>query len=413
VAVLLVQGKTGQALVAPIGWQLVTFPLLIVVARSRNRLEQQRQELQQELEEANRLELVGRMAGGIAHDFNNLLMVITTSSQLARELEGEELHEVLDDLDDARTRAAQLTSQLLAFARRQVLRPTDIDLAEVTRAFGGVLTAAANKRLTIDVGTDELVVNADVSQLEQVLLNLVVNARDAIGDAGHITLRLRRAATGPAGTDLEDRPCALLEVSDDGVGIPPDVLPHIFEPFFTTKDRRGTGLGLSTTFGVIHQHAGQLDVESQIGVGTTFRAHLPLIDTPVAERMTPSPLEHVPHARRVLLVDDDGPLLRVLARALEGEGYLVQALSSPADALARLDGGLEVDLVVSDVHMPAMEGPAFVRAVRDRRPAMPAVFITGYAFDADYGGLDDVEILGKPVEISDVDAAIRRALPQG
>jgi signal transduction histidine kinase/ActR/RegA family two-component response regulator len=409
-AVLSVQGKAGQAFVGPLGWQLIIFPLVILVARGRNRLEAQRQALQSELEQGHRLELIGRMAGGIAHDFNNLLMVITTSSQLARELEGEALDEVLDDLDGARVRAAQLTTQLLAFARREALRSTDVDLAEVTGAFGSVLSAAASKRITIDVPDEVLLVQGDTSQLEQVLLNLVVNARDAIGDAGRIALRLARVASGPDGTALAGVPCALLEVADTGAGIPPELLPQIFEPFFTTKAHKGTGLGLSTVVGIVRQHGGELAVDSTLGEGTTFRAYLPLIEgTP---RAPPAPRAPAGHdgRRRVLLLDDDDALRRGLARALDVEGYEVTSCATPDEALSRLEVERAVDVVISDVHMPAMTGPAFLRAARNKCPGIPAVLVTGYAFDADYRDLDDVEVLSKPLEIADLDAAIRRAL---
>lgn len=330
-----------------------------------------------------RLEILGRLAGGIAHDFNNLLSVILGAAGSLRHVApGAPAVTELEAIEAAAERGSALVRQLLAFARQQVMAPRVIDLNDSIRALAVMLPRLLGARIELALDLEEPArrIRVDPSQWDQVLLNLMVNARDAMAGVGRL-----RIATGrrlvldslalPAGR------YAMVEVTDNGPGIPPEVLPRIFEPFFTTKlDQGGTGLGLATVQGIIGQLGGQMEVESKPGQGTTFRILLPRHDGPAeAPPPPPRPVPVAVPVGPVLLVDDEPSLLRVAGLCLQQAGFeVVQALDAE-EALEHLQGGLRPCLIATDVAMPGMDGLALARAARRILPDVPVLLLSGYA----------------------------------
>jgi two-component system cell cycle sensor histidine kinase/response regulator CckA len=330
-----------------------------------------------------RLEILGRLAGGIAHDFNNLLSVILGSAGSLRQVApGTAARTELEAIEAAAERGSALVRQLLAFARQQVMAPRVLDLNDSIRALAVMLPRLLGARIEfmLDLEEPSRRIRVDPSQWDQVLLNLVVNARDAMKGEGRL-----RIATGrrlvldslalPAGR------YAMVEVTDNGPGIPPEVLPHIFEPFFTTKlAQGGTGLGLATVQGIIGQLGGQMEVESKPGQGTTFRILLPRHEGPAeAPPPPPRPIPVAVPVAPVLLVDDEPSLLRVAALCLQQAGFeVVQALDGE-EALERLEQGLKPCLIATDVAMPGMDGLTLARAARRLMPEVPVLLLSGYS----------------------------------
>jgi PAS domain S-box-containing protein len=365
-------------------------PRLVVAVRDiseRRRAEEERATLHRRLEEAQRLEAIGRLAGGVAHDFNNLLTPIMGEAEAALEVLGYD-HPVATELRailEAAGRAGALTRQLLAFGRRQVLQPRLVDLnAEVTSLHAmlrRVIGEDVEVRLALAPGPVAL--RADPGQVQQVLLNLAVNARDAMPSGGVLTLATRvvpgaevAAASGAPPRDLVE-----LTVADTGAGMSDEVRARIFEPFFTTKaPGQGTGLGLATVLGVVQQHGGTVEVRSARGRGTVFRILLPGADEPLPP---PSPAATAPDgaARRlsILLAEDEPAVRRLVAGYLAEAGHAVLAApdAEQALALAAAHAG-PLDLLVSDVVMPGMNGRQLHEAIRARRPGLKVVFMSGY-----------------------------------
>lgn len=351
-----------------------------------------RRALEQELRHAQKMEAVGRLAGGIAHDFNNVLTAIIGHAEF-----------LLDGLpdgplrEDARTvyrsaeRASQLTQQLLAFSRKQVLQPRVLDLGEAVQDLEGLLRPIIGEDLTLSirVNPDAGRIAADGSQIEQVVVNLVVNARDAMPDGGVIRLSVDAADHGDVNSHVpghvEPGPYVCLEVSDTGTGMDATVADRLFEPFFTTKPPgKGTGLGLSTVYGIVRQSGGHVGVDSRPGGGTTFRVFLPRVDDALSE--LPDPFDDLIPARggeTVLLVEDEAGVRTLARRVLERAGYRVVEAEAPGQALAALAaaGTTEVDLIITDVVMPEMSGVALVEKLLAIRPATPVIFMSGYAED--------------------------------
>ncbi len=347
-------------------------------------------QIEAELRQAQKMEAMGRLAGGVAHDFNNILTIITGRCQILmrREAENAALRRELDLISSAADRAAALTRQLLIFSRKEVVNPRVLDL--------GALVANLEKMLGRLIGEHiELVivqepgpghVKADPGQLEQVLMNLAVNARDAMPTGGRLTIatadvdeaHARRHAGAVPG------PYVMLAVTDTGCGIPPDILPRIFEPFFTTKGpEKGTGLGLATVYGIIKQSGGDISVESEPGKGTTFRILLPRVDEPVA---APESLGAHPGALRgseTILCAEDEDEVRALAREiLRINGYTVLEARHGRDALGiagRHSG--PIHLLLTDVVMPQMGGPALARQLLRDRPEIKVLYVSGYTDD--------------------------------
>ena len=354
--------------------------------------------LEAQLAHSQKLQAVGQLAGGIAHDFNNLLTAISGAAEAILERDGPADPDAQQILDSAR-RGAGLVRQLLAFGRQQTLQPRALAVNEAITALSSLLDRllGGQIRLVMDLETPGRMVRADPTQLDQVLVNLAVNGRDAMPDGGTLTLRsghinLYRPLTLGEETIPPGR-YVMIEVQDTGVGIAPDVLPRIFDPFFTTRrERGGNGLGLSTVHGIVRQSDGFLAVESTPGQGSRFRIYLPRFDAelaPAAPQLAipvlaaPAKLPVVAPAagrRVVLLVDDEDAVRRLAERALTRRGWTVLAADQADAALAMVEAeSAEINAVISDVVMPGMDGPALVRALRQTRPWLPAILVSGYA----------------------------------
>jgi PAS domain S-box-containing protein len=349
-------------------------------------------QLERELIQAQKMEAIGRLAGGVAHDFNNLLGVIVGYGELIRRKlpDHDPLAAKADQVLKAAERAAGLTRQLLAFSRNQVLEPRIIDLNALIANLKGMLERLIGEDIELETRAcpDLGRVKVDPGQMEQVIMNLVVNARDAMPDGGRLAIETDRA--GPE-AEREDRQVeappgayALVAVRDTGIGMDAATQARVFEPFFTTKERgRGTGLGLSTVYGIVKQSGGHVSCQSEVGVGTTFKVYLPLVGegvTPVApERLRPLALGH----ETILLIEDEKSLRDLLCETLASGGYTVLVARGGEEAL-RLSGdyGGAIQLVVTDVIMPGLTGRQAAEAVRQARPEVRVLFISGYVGDA-------------------------------
>ena len=339
--------------------------------------------------QAQRMESLGKLAGGIAHDFNNILAIIVNYTEFA--IEESDNPGVRDDLQHVRTaadRAMNLTRQLLTFTRGDTVQPRDVDLHEAIAEVRAMLARTIGEHITLHAppGTGPLTVHADPGQVQQVLLNLAINARDAMPDGGTLVIEADTAELD--GQELDIQPAVpagryvRLVVSDTGEGMPPEVIEHIFEPFYTTKPRgKGTGLGLATVYGIVTEAGGAINVYSEPGVGTTFRVYLPMAATAAGGQITPPSRPAAPPAgdgRTVLLVEDEAALVRVVTRILGNAGYHVLAASNGAEALTLADDK-HIDLLLTDVIMPEMSGPRLAEVLHERRPDLPVVFMSGYS----------------------------------
>jgi two-component system cell cycle sensor histidine kinase/response regulator CckA len=329
----------------------------------------------------DRLSLLGQLAGGVAHDFNNLLVVILNyAGFLETDLTDAAMKDDVQQIIHAGNRAAELTRQLLAFSRRDAAKPTVVEVGPVIARFermvGRNLGAQVAFRTAVAGGLPPVLI--DPGQLEQVLMNLVVNARDAMPDGGRVTLAVSLAASGP-GPDQVGRPHVVFEVADTGAGIAPDVLPRVFEPYFTTKDHgKGTGLGLAMAHGLIQQAGGEITVESPPGRGAVFRVYLPASTAPAQDESGERAAAPTA-AATVLLVDDDDRVRLLTERILVSAGYRVMSASSGPAALALArdhDGAIE--LLLSDMVMPGMSGSELAQAIVLDRPHIKVLFMSGY-----------------------------------
>jgi two-component system cell cycle sensor histidine kinase/response regulator CckA len=378
-----------------------------------------RRELEGKLLQSQRMEAVGRLAGGIAHDFNNILTAVAGYAELAELRSADAGEAVLHPLRQARSavgRATSLTSQLLAFSKRQVLRLEPLDLNAAVTDVSELVRRLIPASIAVDVELAErdLVVRADRGQLEQVLVNLCVNARDAMTDGGKLAIETRPVDLNGAAAALgvERGSYARIDVTDTGMGMSEAVRRQVFEPFFTTKDD-GTGLGLATAYGIVSQMSGHIAVDSTPGAGTTVTVHLPLSpDRPQAE--TPRVAAPAPGGREVVLVvEDDDTVRSLLAEALEGRGYAVQLAAGGTEALELFNAAEQPPaLVVTDVVMPGINGGQLARALRERRPGLPVLFTSGYAKQLiDERDLEErTAFLAKPFSIADVAASVRGLL---
>jgi two-component system, cell cycle sensor histidine kinase and response regulator CckA len=374
---------------------------------ARKRAEEERQRLESQFRQAQKMEAVGRLAGGIAHDFNNLLAVILGYAELLRRdmRPGERGERRVDEIQKAAERAAALTRQLLAFSRKQVLDPKVLSLETVVSDLQSMLRRLIREDVRLNVSAAEGLwrIRADRSQVEQVLLNLSVNARDAMPEGGTLTIGVTNAQLdvgGPAHLALPPGRYVKLTVADTGCGMDAETLSHVFEPFFTTKEKgAGTGLGLATVYGIVQQSGGAVDVASAPQTGSTFTVYLPAVDSPLEEaRAVPAP---PPAGRGTLLVVEDEPSLRRLTcEILESQGYTVIDAASAAQALALVaEHQGPLDLMITDVIMPGLSGRQLAERVTERRPGMPVLYMSGYTADviAHHGVLDpDIMLLEKP-----------------
>jgi CheY-like chemotaxis protein len=350
-----------------------------------------------------RLESLGRLAGGIAHDFNNLLAVIIGHASALSDsgLTGEASEDAAE-IVSAGKRAAVLTRQLLQFARREQVEPRVVDLAEQTRALLPLLERLAGEsiKLVVEEQGGPLTLSMPPGHLEQVLLNVVANARDAMPEGGHIWLRLRSEELGPAAAkerEVAPGPMVVLEVEDDGTGMPPELLERIFEPFFSTKPAgKGTGLGLATTDGIIRQAHGAITVTSAVAQGTTFRFYFPRSDGPVDDTEPPPVLTPSGGHETILLVEDECSLRALAARVLRKAGYRVLEAERGDTALAVARAHAEgIDLLISDVVLPGGSGPSVAEALRRDRPKLKVLLVSGYS-DVPLASVPDSAFLAKP-----------------
>jgi PAS domain S-box-containing protein len=377
----------------------------------RMRAELERRQLQERMARVQRLESVGRLAGGVAHDFNNMLNVILGNAELAMEQAGAEhpVHEHLNSIRAAAARSADLTGQLLAFASRQSIAPEVLDLDSTIAATSRILEKLLRPGISLDLrpASGGAHVRIDRTQLDQILTNLVVNARDAITGPGTITITTE---PGPAGS-------VTITVGDDGCGMDADTLEHAVEPFFTTRDvAGGAGLGLATVFGIVQQCGGTIDLQSRPGEGTTVVVSLPQATgtavAPAGEPDAPSHPSALPGPRKtILLVEDERDVLTLLKAMLEHLGYDVLAAESPREAIrmaARFEG--EIAALVSDVVMPEMSGLELAERLDEFRPDLARLFLSGYSHDVLAGqGTQpaDLNLLQKPVSRDDLARALQ------
>jgi two-component system, cell cycle sensor histidine kinase and response regulator CckA len=369
----------------------------------------QRKLLEQQYLHAQKLEAVGRLAGGVAHDFNNLLSVILSYTQLVLdELPTGEHREDLLEVFSAAERATELTRQLLAFSRNQVMQPRFLDLNALVAGLSRMLKPLVGEDvlMRLDTAKEPLLVRADPGLVEQVVMNLVVNGRDAMPAGGELVVQVRRTDTG-----------AELSVRDHGTGMDASTRERIFEPFFTTKELgKGTGLGLSTVFGIVSQLGGTVSVESELGKGSTFLVTLPLAPpgSKVTEKVVKRPLSQGPTGQSVLVVDDDPQLLGLACTVMKQGGYVVSRARTGAEALEVAAGLSELHLVITDVVMPGMSGSELARQLRAVRPGLPVLFMSGYADDGVIRQRDlepDVELVEKPILPDRLLERVRRLLP--
>jgi two-component system cell cycle sensor histidine kinase/response regulator CckA len=380
--------------------------------------------LEEQFLQAQKMEAVGRLAGGVAHDFNNLLSVILSAATLAhRELPvGHPAREVLEDVTSAGERAAELTRRMLAFSRKQVLRPQLVDVNDVIRGMLPMVRRLISERIEqVTVLDPELgFIEADPIQLEQVILNLVVNACDAMPSGGNIAIETTNTAVsaGPEanGGNKSPPPHVTIRVSDTGVGMDAATKARLFEPFFTTKPLgQGTGLGLSMVFGIVKQSGGEITVESEPGRGTTFHVSFPQA---MDRRGSDAARSSSPPVRTefavILLVEDEVQLRKLVSRVLGKAGYRVLVAPGPREALAMArEFTGNIDLLLTDVVMPDMNGAELADALTIERPTTRVLYTTGYAENnlSQHGVLrSDIHLLPKPFTLDELLATVRKAL---
>jgi len=376
------------------------------------------------LRQAEKLEAVGNLAGGVAHDFNNMLTVILSYSSLllAEESLSDDQREQLAAIRQAAEKAAALTRQLLIFSRRQPAKSQELHVNDILSGIGKMLRRLIpeNIALTLSAEAPRDTIRADPVQIEQVIVNLVVNARDAMPNGGLLTIETRtevvRGTRGGAYVGVPDGEYVVLQVTDTGAGMDDATKAHMFEPFFTTKERgRGTGLGLSTVHGIVSSSGGQIGVESSPGRGTTFRVHFPVAEPVHARAAVVSLEESVPRGTESVLVVEDDPEVRTIVRdVLTGHGYRVSAFSDASAALAwLLNAPSPVHLLLSDVMLPGMSGRELANLVREIYPTMRVLLVSGYEEEdvsSSRAEHDDVLFLEKPFAAERLARRVREAI---
>ena len=402
---------------------------IITICRNiteRKRADEENQKLQDQLAQAQKMEFVGRLAGGVAHDFNNMLSVILGHTELALlqvDLE-QPLHDNLEEIHKAAEHSAELTRQLLAFARKQTIAPRVLNLNETVDGMLKMLRRLIGEDidLTWIPGGDLWQIKIDPAQIDQILANLLVNARDAIAGVGKVTIETENV-------EFDEAYCAMhagfipgeyvkLSVSDTGCGMEQEILAHIFEPFFTTKETgKGTGLGMATVYGIVKQNNGFINVYSEPGKGTTFKICLPRYAGKTARTSAEGPTEVAKGGpETVLLVEDEPSILKLGKTMLEGLGYRVLTAGTPGEAirLAEKHAG-EIHLLMTDVVMPEMNGRDLAKRLLSLYPSLKRLFMSGYTANviAHHGILDEgVYFIQKPFSIKDLAAKVSEALDQ-
>ncbi|WP_022706747.1 hybrid sensor histidine kinase/response regulator [Paracoccus zeaxanthinifaciens] len=384
--------------------------------------------LEAQFAQSQKMQAIGQLAGGVAHDFNNLLTAISGHCDLLmlRRDECDPDYADLDQISQNANRAAALVGQLLAFSRKQTLRLEVLNLRETLADLTHLLNRLVGEKVGLAITYDPALraVRADKRQLEQVIMNLVVNARDAMPDGGQISVRAENAAMSDTvqRDDVAMPPgdYVRIVVRDEGTGIAPEHLAKIFEPFFTTKRiGEGTGLGLSTAYGIVKQTGGYIFCDSAMGKGTTFSIYFPANEAVIPEAVAPRPAPQVRQAERatVLLVEDEAPVRAFAARALRLKGYDVIEAATGEEALKALEEqSRAVDIFVTDVVMPGMDGPAWVRKARETHRAAKVIFMSGYTEDVFVDGQVPVagaSFLSKPFTLSELADAVAAQLSSG
>ncbi len=401
--------------------------LVIGIDTSEQRL------LEEQIAQSQKMQAIGQLAGGIAHDFNNVLTAIIGYSDLllANARPSDPSFADLMNIKNNANRAAGLVRHLLAFSRKQTLRPQVLSLTDAIEDLAALLRQLLGEKVAAKViyGRDLWMVKVDPTQFQQVIINLAVNARDAMPSGGELTIRTanisERESAQLGHAEMVPGEYVLCEVSDTGTGIPPEIMDKIFEPFFSTKEvGKGTGLGLSTVYGIVKQTGGYIYAESEVGSGTIFRIYLPRsVEEAVEVAEGPSDKAQKKDAARdltgsetVLLVEDEDAVRSFAVRALSTRGYQVLEAHSGVHALEVMeahDG--EIDLVISDVVMPEMDGPTLLKHLRKRNPQVKIIFISGYAEEAFRNNLDEDEkftFLPKPFSLKKLAAAVKETLEE-
>ncbi len=382
--------------------------------------------LKRQVAQATKMQAVGQLAGGVAHDFNNILTAIIghCDLMLMRHAPGDSDYDDIQQIKSNSNRAAGLTRQLLAFSRQQTLRPQVLQLPDVVSEVSHLLKRLLGEtvQLVVKHGRDLFPVRADPGQLEQVIVNLAVNARDAMAGKGGGTLTIQTYSVkadqvAELGSDiLPTADYSALSIADTGTGIAANVLGKVFEPFFTTKEvGKGTGLGLSTVYGIVKQSGGYIFADSKVGEGTRFTIYLPAhqVEAKTSRSRAAKPQESELWGTGTVLLVEDEPMVRTVAeRALTRHGYKVLTANNGEDALEILNAGEEVNLLISDVVMPLMDGPTMVREARKDRPELPILFMSGYAEEQLRKSIDidHVAFLPKPFSVQELAEAVRDVL---
>jgi len=394
----------------------------IAVEERRLRAELERRRLAEELRQASKMEAIGQLVGGIAHDFNNSLTSICGNAEIlrARTDLAPEAREGIEEVSRAGRYASSLTRQLLAFSRKQVLDPVVFDLNTTVVELSKMLKRVVGEHIALELEPDPSLdcVRADVGQIEQVVMNLALNARDAMPQGGRLTIRTRALmlAGDALPAALKERPgrYVVLSVSDTGAGMTREVKARLFEPFFTTKEvGKGTGLGLSTVYGIVHQSEGAIGVDSEPGKGSEFRVYLPAV-----AGAAPAPARAAAPAEggagcAVLLVEDEAPVRTIVGRVLAAASFRMSEANGGAQALRLIEAGAACDVLITDIVMPEMSGFELAQKVRARRPDVPVLFMSGYSDEEtlkSVAACPNSGVLMKPFSPSELVRRVRRTL---
>jgi len=379
-----------------------------------------RKQLEEQFLQAQKMEAVGRLAGGVAHDFNNLLTVIGGFSEVVLDRLGadHQLSPLVRQIQQATERAAGLTQQLLAFSRKQMLQPKIFNLNILVSSIKSMLRHLVGEEIRLDVVLDSGLghIRADPGQIEQVIMNLVVNARDAMPQGGKLTIMTANvafdASYSSANFRIQPGSYVQLSVSDTGIGMDKEVLSHLFEPFFTTKPKgQGTGLGLATVYGIVKQSGGYIWVESEVGRGSTFHIYLPRVDElPAGEEQGSLATESLRGTETILLVEDE-EMVRTLARdLLQSHGYWLLEANNGEEALRVSEQYPDpIHLLLTDIVMPGMRGTTLAERLRAQRPSIKILFMSGYTeqFQSDHS------FLPKPFSSRSLLTKVREVLDRG
>jgi len=390
----------------------------------RKQAEQQKDKLEAQLRQSQKMESVGRLAGGVAHDFNNLLTGITGNVQLAQMdlSSGDPLYDLLSEINEAATRAADLTRQLLAFSRKQIIKPKVINLNDLIEDMRKMLTRVIGEHIDLKVFSKVNLghIKADQGQIEQIVVNLAVNALDAMPDGGKLSIETSDVA-------IDDEYCkkhplckpgdyVMLAISDTGAGMDMETQQNIFDPFFTTKEEgEGTGLGLATVYGIVKQHDGNIDVYSEVGKGSVFKVYFPRVEEKADSISRKSSLSNLPRGSETVLVVEDESMVRNIAiKILKRQGYNVMHADEGGNAIVMArKRGVPIDLLLTDVVMPNMDGRELADELQGHHPEMKVLFTSGYTEDviAHHGILDKgLEFIGKPYTPKTLAVKVREVL---